>query len=72
MFAPLTSLINLVMVSTYGTFVQSLKFVATMYLPVYVCLGALAAFVGFATLFSHGALRAIVKADPVAVISEVS
>ena len=72
MFTPLTSLINLVVGSAYGTFVQSLKFVAAMYLPFYVCLGALAAFVGFTILFSHGALRAIVKADPVAVISEVS
>lgn len=72
MYVPMASIINLVVGSTYGAFIQATGFVASIHYPFYVLLGAWAAFIGFTLLFSHGALRSIVKADPIAVISEVS
>ena len=63
-----TALVN----SMYGTYVQTLGFTSSFYIPFYVLLGTIAVFVLLTLLFSRGSLRKISKTDPIAVISEVS
>ena len=58
--------------SMYGSYVQSLGFVSSYYVPFYVLLGTIVVFVLLTLLFSRGSLRKIAKTDPIAVISEVS
>ena len=72
LYSPLSSLINTIIGSTYSAYVKTTDFVAHMFLPFYVFLGALALFILFTYLFSKGSLRKIAKTDPIAVINEVS
>lgn len=72
MYTPLTSLINTIIGSTYSTYLKVTAYVSSIYIPVYILFGSLAAFLLLTYLFSRGSLHKIAKTDPIAVINEVS
>ena len=72
LYTPLTSLINTIIGSTYSSYLKVTAYVSSIYIPIYILLGALLAFILLTYLFSRGSLHKIAKTDPMAVISEVS
>ena len=72
LYTPLTSLINTIIGSTYSSYLKVTAYVSSIYIPIYILLGALFAFILLTYLFSRGSLHKIAKTDPMAVISEVS
>ena len=72
LYTPLTSLINTIIGSTYSSYLKVTAYVSSIYIPIYILLGSLLAFILLTYLFSRGSLHKIAKTDPMAVISEVS